>query len=104
MRAISLQYDAVLLAAWRGDPARATDLMEEMVIAGSRRGEGVALTYVDYRQSGALQRLRRSTTEPPRRRTTPSAQTTFLISYWALPELVEAAARSGQPDACRCGL
>src|SRR5271165_6738474 len=46
-----LQYDAVLLAAWRGDTAHATDIFEKMIIAGSRRGEGVALTYVDFAKS-----------------------------------------------------
>ena len=93
--AISLQYDAVLLAAWRGDPAHATDLFEEMVIAGSRRGEGVALTYVDFAKS-VLYNAQAEYDRAAEAAHNAVGANDFLISYWALPELVEAAARSGQ--------
>ena len=47
----TLQYGAVLLAASRGDVPRATSLMKEMVASASGRGDGWALTYVDYAKS-----------------------------------------------------
>ena len=93
---ISLQYDAVLLAAWRGDTAHATDLFEKMVVAGSRRGEGVALTYVDFAKSVLYNSLAEYDRAAEAAHNAVEANE-FLFSYWALPELVEAAARSGLP-------
>jgi DNA-binding CsgD family transcriptional regulator len=93
---ISLQYDAVLLAAWRGDAANATDVFEKMLVAGSRRGEGVALTYVDFAKS-VLYNGQAKYHQAAEAAHNAVAANDFLISYWALPELVEAAARSGQP-------
>ena len=46
-----LEYGSVLLAAWRGDVPRASELMDKMVASADRRGEGWALTYVDYARS-----------------------------------------------------
>ena len=39
---------AVLLAEWRGDTTQAMELMEKMVARASSRGEGMALTHVEY--------------------------------------------------------
>ncbi len=41
-------YAAVLLAAWRGDAPRTADLMDQMTVSASSRGEGMALTFVEY--------------------------------------------------------
>ena len=48
IRAATLAYVPLLLAAWRGDATAATELTEEMVRGASARGEGAALTYAEY--------------------------------------------------------
>jgi DNA-binding CsgD family transcriptional regulator len=93
---ISLQYDAVLLAAWRGDATHATDLFEKMIAAGSRRGEGAALSYVDFAKSVLYNGLADFDRAAEAAHNAVGTND-FLVSTWALPELVEAAARSGQP-------
>jgi DNA-binding CsgD family transcriptional regulator len=92
---ISLDYDAVLLAAWRGDVAHAAELFDKMVLAGSRRGEGVALTYADFAKSVLYNGLGDHGRAAEAAHNAVGAND-FLVSNWALPELVEAAARSGQ--------
>ncbi len=91
-----LRHAAVLLAAWRGDVPRATDLMEEMVVSASSRGEGSALTYVDYVKSVLYNGL-----ADYDRAADAACNATSVnespVSSWALPELVEAAVRAGQP-------
>ncbi len=88
-------YAAVLLAAWRGDAARTADLMDQMIVSASSRGEGMALTFVEYAKAvlynglseyeGAFEAAHRA-----------SSDDRLLIPHWPLPELVEAAMRSGQ--------
>ncbi len=93
----TMRYAAVLLAVWRGDAPRTSELMDQMVVAVSNSGEGFALTYMeymkavlynglaDYHRAAEVARNAAYTNEIP-------------MSAWALPELVEAAARSGQPE------
>ncbi len=92
-----LRHAAVLLAAWRGDRDRAAELMEEMGAAGSRRGEGSALTYVDYARAVLYNGLADFDRAAEAAYDAVSTDE-ILVSTWALPELVEAAARSGQPE------
>ena len=92
-----LRHAAVLLAAWRGDRDRAADLMEEMAAAGSRRGEGSALTYVDYARAVLYNGLADFDRAAEAAYDAVSTDE-ILVSTWPLPELVEAAARSGQPE------
>jgi DNA-binding CsgD family transcriptional regulator len=90
-----LKHAAVLLAAWRGDSDRAADLMEEMSTAGSRRGEGSALTYVDYAKAvlyNGLADYERASDSAYRA----ASRDEILVSTWPLPDLVEAAVRAGQ--------
>ena len=48
IRAATLPYVSLLLAAWQGDEETAAELTEEMVRGASARGEGAALTYAEY--------------------------------------------------------
>ncbi len=91
----TLQYGAVLLAASRGDVPRATSLMEEMVASASGRGEGWALTYVDYAKSVLYNGLADYERAAEAAHKAVSANE-MAHSSWALPELVEAAVRTGQ--------
>ncbi|MGO9928426.1 MAG: LuxR C-terminal-related transcriptional regulator, partial [Mycobacterium sp.] len=98
-----LQYDKVLLAAWRGNPVHAADLFEKMAVAGFRRGEGGAFTYIAYAQSVLYNGLADYDRAAEAAHNAVSTDE-MLMSAWALPELVEAAVRSGQraraADAC----
>ena len=89
-------YGAVLLAAWRGDAPRAAELMEQMVASASTRGEGMALTFVEYAKAvlfNGLANYELAAVAAHRA----SSDDRLVIPHWPLPELVEAAVRSGQP-------
>src|SRR4029077_18562491 len=83
--------------ACRGDEARASKLIDEAERNASARGEGFVLTFAEharavlYNGSGqyaaALENAQRA-----------SAPDELHASVWSLPELVEAAVRSGKPE------
>lgn len=94
----SLNYTGLILAAWRGDEADATKLIETSVKIGAAQGEGRSLGLVAYvtavlnnglaHYHDALEGARRA------------CEHDDLGFYgWALAELVEAAARSDDPGA-----
>ena len=92
-----LNYTGLLLAAWRGDEAVATNLIERSADVAASRGEGRALGLVSYvtavlnnglgRYQEALDGARRAT-----------EQDDLGFYGLALVELIEAAARSNHPD------
>src|SRR4051812_10354511 len=96
-------YGALSLAALRGDEAEFSELIRTAVKAAEARGEGLALT-VTERLSGALYnglghfdaaltavgQTERYYEEGP--------------ALWTLPELIEAAVRSGRPELARGAL
>ena len=92
-----LDYGSVLLAAWRGDTARATELMDKMVASAYRRGEGWALTYVDYARSVLYNGLSDFDRAVEAAHNAAGADD-IAHSGWALSELVEAAAGSCRPE------
>ena len=89
----------MLLAALRGREAEAVPLIEATVAEAAAEGQGIAVTLraLGDRRPGQRPRpLRRSAdggAAGQRRR--PS----LYVSMWALPELVEAAARTGDTEA-----
>ncbi|HTY31770.1 AAA family ATPase [Mycobacterium sp.] len=92
-----ISYSKVLLAAWRGDPERALDLMNQMAASGSDRGEGLALVGVEYATAVLYNGL--ADYEPALEAAhRASSADTLGIPDWALYELVEAAVKSGQPS------
>ena len=93
----TLPYVPLLLAAWRGDAPGTAELAEEMARGASDRGEGAALTYTDYAQAVLHNGLGnyRPAAEAAH---SASAVDEIVISPWALYELAEAAARSGQQE------
>jgi DNA-binding CsgD family transcriptional regulator len=97
MRAASLPYVSLLLAAWQGDAPTAVELSEVMVRGASTRGEGAALTRADYARAVLYNGLGEYglATESAHRA---SAADEVAISPWALYELVEAAVRSDQRE------
>ncbi len=89
-------YAAVLLAAWRGDAARTADFMDQMIVSASSRGEGMALTFVEYAKAVLYNGLADYELAAVAAHSA-SSDDRLLIPHWPLPELVEAAMRSGQP-------
>jgi DNA-binding CsgD family transcriptional regulator len=99
-REATLPYIPLLLAAWRGDAPGAAELAEEMTRDAADRGEGAALTYTDYAQA-VLHNGHGDYRSAAEAAHAASAADEIVISPWALYELVEAAARSGQQTRAR---
>ena len=89
-------YAAVLLAAWRGDAPRTADFMDQMIVSASSRGEGMALTFVEYAKAVLYNGLADYELAAEAAHSA-SSDDRLVIPHWPLPELVEAAMRSGQP-------
>jgi DNA-binding CsgD family transcriptional regulator len=97
IRAATLPYVPLLLAAWRGDQATADDLTGAMVRGAADRGEGAALTYAEYAQAVLYNGLGQPGLAAEAAHRASSADE-LVISPWALYELTEAAARSDQRE------
>ncbi len=97
IRAATLPYVSLLLAAWRGDEAAVTQLTEVMERGAAARGEGAALTYAEYASAVLGNGLGhyRAAAEAAHRA---SAAGELAVSPWALGELVEAAVHSDQRE------
>jgi DNA-binding CsgD family transcriptional regulator len=97
IRAATLPYVSLLLAAWRGDAPTAAQLTEEMVRGASDRGEGAALTYAEYANAVLHNGLGNYGLAAEAAHQA-SAAGELVISPWALYELVEAAVRGDQRE------
>src|SRR5208337_3505709 len=97
IRAATLPYVSLLLAAWRGDAPTAAELTEAMVQGASARGEGAALTYAEYANAVLHNGLGNYGLAAEAAHQA-SAADELVISPWALYELVEAAVRSDQRE------
>ncbi len=97
IRAATLPYVSLLLAAWRGDAPTAAQLTEEMVRGASDRGEGAALTYAEYANAVLHNGLGHYGPAAEAAHQA-SAVDELVISPWALYELTEAAVRSDQRE------
>jgi len=88
-------FAAMLLASLRGDQAEATPLIEATIADATVRGQGIALTYAAWaaailanglgRHADALAAAKQASQDSP----------PLYVAMWALPELIEAAARTG---------
>jgi DNA-binding CsgD family transcriptional regulator len=91
-------YGALALAVFRGREAQAAQLIQTTADDGDRRGEGVALNFVDWaaavlynslgRYEEALAAAQRASEDSP----------AMHFTSWALVELIEAAVRSAVPE------
>jgi DNA-binding CsgD family transcriptional regulator len=95
IRAATLPYVPLLLAAWRGEEQAADELAQAMVRGAADRGEGAALTYAEYAKAVLHNGLGNYWLAADAAHRASSANE-FVISPWALYELTEAAARSNQ--------
>ncbi|GAA1989946.1 LuxR family transcriptional regulator [Catenulispora subtropica] len=88
-------YDAASVAAWRGDQARAAELIRAVETTAAERGEGVGFTLVHYTNAVLQNGLGRfAEARNAAALATANGHETAFAS-WAQAELVEAAIRSG---------
>jgi DNA-binding CsgD family transcriptional regulator len=90
-------FGRLLLAGFRGDDAAAAALVEAGESVAIARSEGVVTTYSEHARAVLYNGLGRyeAALDPAE---AAGAQDDLGLSGWSLPELVEAAARSGQTD------
>jgi DNA-binding CsgD family transcriptional regulator len=85
----------VYLAGWRGLEPEFTRLAEEMLADAEARGEGLAITIIEYSTAILHNGLGNHFTALAAAQ---RACATGESPQWAIPELVEAAARTGRPE------
>jgi DNA-binding CsgD family transcriptional regulator len=93
-----LLYTKVLLAAWRGQKASTLDMLDWGITNASGRGEGRALTWGEYARAVLHNGLGEYEAALAAAQAACEHDDLGLVA-WALIELVEAAARSGRPEA-----
>ncbi len=97
MRAETLPYIPLQLAAWHGDASTVAKLVQIMTTGAQTRGEGCAITVARYATavlhngSGEYRAALESALLA-------CADDEIATSSWALPELVEAASRAGERE------
>jgi DNA-binding CsgD family transcriptional regulator len=89
-------YGDLLLAAWQGREAEASELMEAGVADVVRRGEGLGLTAIQWGRAVLYNGLGRYADALDAAREAGEYRQELPFANWALVELIEAATRSGQ--------
>jgi DNA-binding CsgD family transcriptional regulator/tetratricopeptide (TPR) repeat protein len=92
----SAPFTAMLLAALRGDQAKAVPLIEGTIAEATAGGQGIAVTYARWATAILYNGLGRYAEALAAAQQASQGQLVLNISMWALPELIEAAARSGK--------
>jgi DNA-binding NarL/FixJ family response regulator len=97
-------YGAVLLAAFRGREAEATAVIETTIEHAKAGGDGLGIQFARWarailynglgRYDDALAAARQASDDAPQ----------LFLADWALPELIEAATRTGEAEIARRGL
>jgi DNA-binding CsgD family transcriptional regulator len=96
-----IPYAEVYLAAWRGLEQDHATLVEKMLEDAEARGEGMAITIIEYTTAILHNGLGKHRTALAAAQRACANGETF---GWAIPELVEAAARSGRLELARPSL
>ena len=97
-------YGALWLAAWRGREAEVFELIEATMSEVVARGEGVGLTVIQWAKALLYNALGRYEDALVAAEEASAHPEELGFSKLALPELIEAAARSGQPERARDAL
>jgi ATP/maltotriose-dependent transcriptional regulator MalT len=97
-------FTAMMLAAWQGAEPEALELIAATLADATAAGQGIAVTFAQWvsatlhnslgRYDAALAAAQQASDDTPGN----------YVSMWALPELIEAAVRSGQPGLARIAL
>ena len=94
-------YGALLLAAWRGREAEASELIEASTSEAAARGEGLGLSDIEWASAVLYNGLGRYEDALAAAQQVLRVPARPGCSHWSLPELVEAAARSGRAEGAR---
>jgi DNA-binding CsgD family transcriptional regulator len=92
-----IEMTKLALAACQGDEAHVTDLMSKMERDAIARGEGLVLGFSEHSRAvlyNSLGKYKLALAAAQRA----SEYDELVSSSWALPELIEAASRSGRPE------
>src|SRR3954451_7043535 len=100
VRAETLPYIPLRVAAWRGDVSTALDLVDVMIAGAGSRGEGSALTAAEYATAILYNGLGEYELAFEAAQKAAAADEIATPS-WALCELVEASVRSGRQEIAR---
>jgi AAA ATPase domain len=91
-------FTAMLLASLQGRHAEAVPLIEATIAEAEAGGQGIAVAYANWAAAILHNGLGRYDQALAAARRASEDTATLHISMWALPELVEAAARTGNAD------
>jgi len=91
-------FAAMMLASLRGDQAEAAPLIEAAITRAAAGGQGMAVAYAHWVAAVLANGLARYEQALAAAQHASEDTFTLHISMWALPELVEAAARSGNTE------
>jgi DNA-binding CsgD family transcriptional regulator len=97
IRAGTLPYVPLMVAAWRGAKPAVAELSKAMVAGAEERGEGAALTYTEYARA-VVHNGKGEYAQASDAAERAVAASELVISPWALYELVEGAVRSDKRD------
>jgi len=98
-RTLVAPYGALVLAAFRGQEAEASELIETTIENASAWGQGTAVQYANWANAVVMNSVGRYD-EALAAATEASEDTPELfVAMWSLSELVEAASRTGDTDA-----
>ena len=96
-------YVALGVAAFRGDEATARTLIDATIADATRRGEGVGITIAQWSSAVLNNGLGRYAEALAAARDACGYEDDVSSLLWAAPELIEAAARTGDAEAAACG-
>ena len=88
-------FTAMMLASLRGRQAEAAPLIEGTIAEATAGGQGIAVAYAHWAAAILANGLGRYADALAAARQASEDTSTLYISMWALPELIEAAARTG---------
>ena len=91
----SFPFTAMMLASLRGNQAEAAVLIEATLAEAAAAGQGIAVAYANWVAAILANSLGRYTDALAAARQASEDTSALYISMWALPELIEAAARTG---------
>ena len=89
-------FTAMMLASLRGEQAEATRLVEATIAEATAGGQGIAVAYAHWTAAILANGLGRYDEALAAASQASEDTDTLYISMWALPELIEAAVRSGK--------
>ena len=91
-------FTAMMLASFRGNQTQAAPLIEGTIAAATAGGQGIAVAYAQWMAAIGYNGLSRYREALAAARQASEDTSTIYISMWAMPELIEAAACSGEAN------